>query len=395
MGRKQRELLTQHRKTQDVLEYVCTLKDSPVSVFWVHAGSRPRFEQDYRKLAKLVGLPECDDPKQDIRPIVKDWFESPKSGDWILVLDNADNKDDFFPEKNIATSGLAQFIPRAGQGIVIVTTRDFRLADQLADSNTIRKNMMEEAQAVQLFTRHYPEATLHKHEPTVELLSKLQHLPLAIVQVAAYLRQNTACSLADYIELFNSTRDCQTRLLSQPFNDLRREASTETVLTTLSITLRQVQEQSPLSGSLLKLIACTDRQNIPHELLAASGLEGADDEITLREAISKLLNFSLLTTVDDGSAYETHSLVHMSIATVLKEEQAMDTVLERAAQALAKVLPNGSFESWSLWGIYSPHTYLLLFPHTYLLLFPPPLLPFYFAYYLPEVRTAECREDRD
>ena len=73
-------MLIRYRKTQDVLEYVYTLKDSPVSVFWVYAGSKARFEQDYRKLAKLVGLPECDDPKQDIRPIVKDWFESPKSG---------------------------------------------------------------------------------------------------------------------------------------------------------------------------------------------------------------------------------------------------------------------------------------------------------------------------
>ena len=67
------------------------LKDSlaQVSVFWVHAGSRARFEQDYRKLSKLVDLPGCDDPKEDIRPIVKGWFESPRSGEWILVLDNA------------------------------------------------------------------------------------------------------------------------------------------------------------------------------------------------------------------------------------------------------------------------------------------------------------------
>ena len=348
-------MLTGHRKTQDVLEYIYTLKDSPVSVFWVHAGTRARFEQDYRKIAKLVELPECDEPKQDIRPIVKDWLESPGSGDWILVVDNADNKDDFFPDENTTTNGLAQFIPRRGKGAVIVTTRDFGLADQLADCNTIRKDMMEVAQAVQLFTRHYSKETHHEQEPILQLLDALQHLPLAIVQVAVYLRQNTACSLTDYIELFNSTRQCQTRLLSKPFNDLRRDASTETILTTLSTTFRQVQEQSPLSGSLLKLIACIDRQKIPHELLARSGLEGADDEIALREAISKLLNFSLLKTVERGSAYETHSLVHISIAAFLKQEQEMDTALGQAAKSLAKVLPDGSFENWTLWRIYFPH----------------------------------------
>ena len=289
---------------------------------------------------------------QDIQPIVKDWLESPGSGDWILVVDNTDDKDDFFPEED-RTSGLAQFIPRGGKGTIVVTTKDFGLVDQPADYNTIRKDMMEAVQAVQLFTRHFPKATYHEQEPILQLLGALQHLPLAIVQVAAHLRKNTACSLADYIELFNSTRQCQTRLSSQP--DLWREASIETVLATLSITFQQVQEQSPLSGSLLKLIACINRQNIPHELLALIGLEGADDEITLREAISELLNFSLLTTVEHGSAYETHSLVHFLMAAFLKKEQEVDTVLVHAAQSFVKVLPDGSFENWALWRIYFPH----------------------------------------
>ena len=353
-------MLTQYSKTQDVLEYVCTLKDSLAqeSVFWVHAGSRARFEQDYRKLSKLVELPGCDDPKEDIRLIVKGWFESPKSGDWILVLDNADNKADFFAGgSESASNGLAQFIPRGGHGTVILTTRDFELADELADSNVLFKDMMEEALAEQLFTQHYPAAVHHERELIIRLLRALQCLPLAIVQVAAYLRRNRACSLINYVELFNT---CQRRLLSQPFKDLRREANSETILTTLSITFRQVQEQSPLSGSLLKLIACIDRQNIPHQLLACSGLKGADDEITLREAISQLLNFSLLTTVEHGSAYEIHSLVQVSIVAVLIQEQEMETVLEQAAQALAKVLPNVGFENWSLWRVYFPHTSALL-----------------------------------
>ena len=365
MGRnlKRRDLLTWYSKTQDVLEYVYTLKGSLVSVFWVHAGSKERFKQDYRKLAELVGLPAWDDPKQDMRPTVKDWFEGPKSGNWILVLDNADNKADFFPEGNSASRsrGLAQFIPRGGQGTIIITTRDLELADQLADSNVLPKDMMEEARAVQLFTQYYP-AAIHHHEceSIIKLLGALQCLPLAIVQVAAYLRRNRALSLAGYIENFNSTRACQRRLLAQPFNDLRREASSETILTTFSITFRQVQEQSPLSSSLLKLIACIDRQNIPHKLLAESGLKGADDEIILGEAISKLLNFSLLTVLEHGSAYEIHSLVHISIATFLVQEQEMGGAMEQAAQAFAKALPSGDFENWSVWRIYFPHTSALI-----------------------------------
>ena len=114
------------------------------------------------------------------------------------------------------------------------------------------------------------------------------------------------------------------------------------------------------SGSLLKLIACIDRQIIPHELLACSGLEGADDEITLREAISQLLNFSLLTTVEHGSAYEIHYLIQILIAAVLIQEQEMETVLEQAVQALVRALANGDFEDWSLWRVYFPHASALV-----------------------------------
>ena len=175
------------------------------------------------------------------------------------MLDNADKKADFFAEDSeSASNGLAQFIPRGRHRAIILTTRDFELADELADSNVLFKYMMEEALAEQFFTQHYPAAVHHERELIMRLLRALQCLPLAIVQVAAYLRRSRACSLTNYVELFNT---CQRRLLSQPFKDLRREANSETILTTLSITFRQVQEQSPLSGSLLKLIACIDRQN--------------------------------------------------------------------------------------------------------------------------------------
>ena len=116
-------------------------------------------------------------------------------------------------------------------------------------------------------------------------------------------------------------------------------------MTTLLITFRQVQEQPPLSGSLLKLIACIGRQNIPHEFLVRNGLEGADDEISLCEAISKLLNFSLITMVQHKSAYEIHSLVHVSFAVFLKQGRAMDNAPGQPAQPLSNVLPDGCFQN--------------------------------------------------
>ncbi|KAF8246581.1 TPR-like protein [Wilcoxina mikolae CBS 423.85] len=345
-------------KTQNVLDFIYEFKGSQVSVFWVHAGSTTRFEQDYRKLAELLELPGHCDPKQDIRPVVNDWFERPKSDDWILVLDNADNKLDFFPESSDGTQGLVQFIPHGSKVTVIITTRDREVGDRLADMNVVHCEAMNMEEAKELFQLHYPKAVDQDHESISALLEGLQFLPLAIVHVAAYLRHNSAFLSSSYLMQFNSTRAKQRLLLSKPHKDIRRDSgNAETVLMTFSITFVQVQEQSPLAGNLLKLMACVDRQGISHDLLAQSGLEGSDEEVTLCEALSKLANFSLLTHAGSGghSTYEIHSLVHLSIETFLSLQGEMEASIKQTAELLVGILPNGDSENWPVWRVYLPH----------------------------------------
>ena len=125
-------MLKLHRKTQDVLDCLYRLKQEEqedqqdqISIFWIHAGSPTRLEQDYRRLADLVKLPGHDDIEKNIGHLVKDWLQGPQSGKWILILDSADNKLDFFPEeKNMQEKALARFIPQGNKGTVIVTTCD-------------------------------------------------------------------------------------------------------------------------------------------------------------------------------------------------------------------------------------------------------------------------------
>jgi len=314
-----------------------------------------------------VKLPGWDDLKQDIRPIVKNWFERPESSDWILVLDNADDKLVFFPELSLditnstdqstESDGLAQYIPRGSKGTIIITTRDYEVADLLASTNTLCKEVLGLEEAKQLFEHHYPGVADHEeHGRSISLLLKeLQYLPLAIVQVASFLRQNRLLSPSDYLKRFNSTKVSQKDLLSKQFNDIRRYANTETILATFSITFRQIQEQSPLGSSLLKMMACVDRQGIPHELLARSGLEGSDDEFFLLEAINKLINFSLITpSFGHERTYEIHSLVYVSIEAFLSPQE-IKTVTEATANVLAGILPNGNVENWPVWSVYLPH----------------------------------------
>ncbi|KAI5800681.1 hypothetical protein FPQ18DRAFT_301297 [Pyronema domesticum] len=152
------------RKTQDVLNFIYEYENQR-PVFWIHAGSITQFEADCRKLGSLAKIPGHNDTKQNIGLIVKQWLEDPQSGEWILVIDNADNKLDFYPEgpksteskesdtvsESIAHDGIAKFIPRGSKGTVIVTTRDREVAKYLANQNVIVKPKLHPEQAIELF----------------------------------------------------------------------------------------------------------------------------------------------------------------------------------------------------------------------------------------------------
>jgi hypothetical protein len=230
-----------------------------------------------------------------VKGIVRSWLESEASGDWVLVLDNADNKLDFFPD-NGQGGGLAGYVPRTRKGTVIITTRDFEVAHQLAGPRgVLSKEAMEPSNAEALFKHHYPSGEPFNDEDCTQLLEELRHLPLAISQVAPYLEMNrNMITPSQYLQSLRRTKEDQKQLLSKSVHNPWRadmSSNSETVLTTFGITFRQIQIQSPLTAAILQMISCVDSQSIPHELLAT--LKGGQDEIILGKAIAKLRNFSL------------------------------------------------------------------------------------------------------
>jgi hypothetical protein len=271
-----------------VLNFIYEYKNQR-PVFWIHAGSVTQFEADYRKLASLAKIPghddtRLDDTKQNIGLIVKQWLEGPHSGEWILVIDNADNKLDFDPETSteskesdtgsIVHHGIAKFIPRSSKGIIIITTRDREVARNLANQNVVIKPELRPEQAIELFHQYCfesnAECTSNDTAALPQLLRELQYLPLAIVQVAAFLDLNRSITTSRYLEMFKGTKESQKRLLSDPHHNIWRDnndSNAETILTTFSISFRQLQQQSKLADSFLQFMACINRKAIPRDLL--------------------------------------------------------------------------------------------------------------------------------
>jgi hypothetical protein len=51
----------------------------------------PRVNKTCAEIARIVKITGWEDPKSNKIELVKEWLESPKSGKWTLLLDNADD----------------------------------------------------------------------------------------------------------------------------------------------------------------------------------------------------------------------------------------------------------------------------------------------------------------
>ncbi|KAF8535293.1 hypothetical protein BDD12DRAFT_782634 [Trichophaea hybrida] len=315
-------------KTQIALECAYRRRGK-CHVFWVHASGHAKFSQDYKKISEHVGL-QSSDKEEEILAKVKDWFQSAASGEWLLLLDNADDLSDFAGND----SSLSRYIPRGSKGAVIITTR-----------------------SRQLFSQRCPQyKSAQDAEAVSKLLESLDYCPLAVVGATSFMIQmNTSPS--EYLELLNSTQQARQELPLTQFNDAHREVleicgsdMTERVLSTYYTTFKQIEKQLPLAADFLRLIAFLDRQGIQQELLAASKLDDVDN---------KLVDFSLVTWAEGGTMLALHRLVHLSIKTYLSQQETKEW-RTKALELVSRVFPQrAEHENRHTCATYLPHALVL------------------------------------
>ncbi|RPB00628.1 TPR-like protein [Choiromyces venosus 120613-1] len=313
-------------KSQLAIEYIYR-NEGLRNTFWVHGSSFLRFSQDYGSISQYIGTlhdsPGATEHKLLLK--VKKWLESPASGDWILVIDNADNEDDFAGND----SAISKFVPQGSKGTIIFTTRSRVIASRQGCKVIEVGKMTDQEARMLFFTRLGSSGTIGLDDDRAlgKILDALDHLPLVIVAAAA----------------------CMAETNTSPEVDM-----TESILSTYFITYDKIKEQIPLAGDLLRLIAFFNRQNIPEELLLQSGLEGVEDEDRFREATGKLLGFSLATRAKDQPMYELHRLVHRSIQIYLSTE-GMSEWRNKALEVISRLFPEYTSEQRDSRAAYFPH----------------------------------------
>ncbi|KAF7552766.1 hypothetical protein G7Z17_g4097 [Cylindrodendrum hubeiense] len=245
------------------LAYVYWLQEihPEVSVFWIHASNAERFRQGFAYIAQECEIPGYDDPRSDVLQLVKVWLEKKNRGRWLMVIDNADDTQVFFsqqPESANTPSHhhqLGRYIPECAHGALLVTTRNLEAGSRLTMGNPpIGVGNMDESESVQLLRTRLGGIETSSEELS-SLSSRLEYLPLALAQAAAFIRENVI-QVKDYLKLLDEGDHNLVALLSEEFETIER--------------------QNPLASQLLCLMCLLDRQDIPIEFMFYYAKESQD-----------------------------------------------------------------------------------------------------------------------
>lgn len=359
-------------KTQTAVEYCYRFYEEYQAVLWVRADMRETLVADLTAIAALLELPERDEhDQQRVVEAVKNWLRVQRN--WLLTLDNIED-----------LTLIQEILPPIHQGHILLTMRA-QTSGTLAQSIDLRKMDTQEGALLLLRrTKYIPpeaeesEATPTMHARAVEIAQLLDGLPLALDQAAAYIEE-TACSLADYIDRYQSQR---TTLLA-----LRGAIGPDhpaSVATTLSLVIERVETLNPAAANLLRLCSFLQPDAIP-EAMITEGATGsgsileplARDPYTLDAAIKTLRDFSLIRRHAEDKTLTLHRLVQAVVQDRLEEQTRRQWAELTVALVSRTFSETSEFTNWSYsqqylpqaqactalierWGIVTPEAGVLL-----------------------------------
>jgi tetratricopeptide (TPR) repeat protein len=319
--------------------------------------------QAYHDIGRKLNLPGWNDPTIDALKLVSEWLSNDEHGSWLLVLDNADDMETFFGAKSDPSLSVSEqirplvnYIPRSSNGWTIITTRDKRIGERLANrEKPIEIVPMDRQEAERLLLSKVPPEYTLDNARLSELVELLGCLPLAITQAAAYISENSI-SVEDYLKAFEEADSEMQNLLSVDLPDHRRDFEMRSemqnsVMRTWKVSFDQIRGQNPRAAEMLSLMAFFDRQGIPKMIIRRDGERGTD----FTTALGMLQAFSLIAAEKGGESFKMHRLVQVSTQRWLEIRGEATKRREEALKVLSQVFPWANYKDWANCKALSPH----------------------------------------
>ncbi|KAL9600032.1 MAG: hypothetical protein Q9179_003359 [Wetmoreana sp. 5 TL-2023] len=367
-------------KTQIALEHIFRTRSPTTAVFWVHASSTSRFAESYKRIASECKIPGHDDPNSNTLQLVRCWLEIHYTLDWLMVIDNVDDRTIFLERPNDMTisKALIEYIPRTARGKIIYTTRSRDIGiDLVSGDEPIRLLPLSREEGISMLGKKIIQNS--SDEDQITLLEELAYLPLAISQAVAFMAKRRK-TVPDYIRLLQD-RSTRSRVLDhRALHHGREDRPSESVASTWWVTFQHVQGENPRSAELLAIMSLFDRQRIPLVMIQDS----AEDNFEFEEAIGILEAFSLINTYScsegcDQLAVEAlcectaalghtvpvlcdiHRLVQNATRELLERpENNRSSIADKALLSVSRVFPSGFYGTWPLCRLLYPHATAVL-----------------------------------
>ncbi|KAM0252581.1 hypothetical protein ACHAQJ_007618, partial [Trichoderma viride] len=359
-------------KTQIALEYAFQLQKThpTVSVFWIHASSAARFCQAFASIAQEYDIPGYAEPKVDLLLLVKDWLEEKDHGEWFMVIDNADDMQLLFGQpagtatiKAKDEKNLARYLPECAHGTILITTRNKQVGVRMTKGQQpIEVLRMNEEESAQLLRAKLKDISTTITELST-LSSKLEHLPLALAQAAAFI-QETCITVHKYLQLLSNNEKDFVHLLSREFETVGRDTEApQAVAQTWMLSFQQIEQQHVLASELLSFMSMLDRQDIPAQFISHYAEQAGNGvprgEIELTEALGVLKAFSFVTEETSGS-FDMHRLVQLVTRRWLTSWGTIGRFGTKALMTVSEMYPFGKYETRTKCAAYLSHANAVL-----------------------------------
>lgn len=318
-------------------EYAWQNKVSYQGVWWINAEEESEITTGLIDLGAhfIPGLKEIAE-KQNAADATLNYLATHFEGDknpWLLIYDNIETEEIY-----------RKYAPKGGAK-VLLTSRQSHFTNQITP---IEINSWPLDDAISYLTDESGR-TFEETEATT-LAKTLGCMPLALSHAAAFLRQNHAITIENYI------KNIEKYLSKAPENADYPDA----VFATYQTAIDDCETRAPGAKALLSLAAFMAPDNIPYEIYEQKAKYYPEalqplieNEDLFLEALGTLDRFSLVQLDTENKTFSLHRLVQAAAKDSLQEKQ--ENWLASGINTLVEAYPEQDTHDWSTFERLIPH----------------------------------------
>jgi tetratricopeptide (TPR) repeat protein len=352
-------------KSRLAVEYAWhVLKNNKVNAaLFVIADSETALNSNLAALAspEYLNLPEHNQKDQSVT--VKAVLSCLASrNDYLIIFDNVDARE--------AREYIMKILPHLSSGKVIITSRASNWPHGIADLSIDKLSTADAAAYLLQTTENKRAASKDDNHLAAQLADKLDGLPIALEQAAAYI-SHRHISFQTYLNEFESSRK---EILSWHKPELMSYPAS-----VIAVWQSSIKQLSPPACAVLYLSSLLSPEPIPVSLFESAVPKLSDaikllvpqphdeirttkDEIRdIRSILAELADYSLIKLTE--SSFTIHRLVQDSIRLSIPEKSLKSftqIILGIVNDCIPAKLQSEDVRSWHIWKPIEPHLSALL-----------------------------------